>query len=117
VQSSNQGIGGSVLGNQTPSAPILEETMARRKVTAGEAQRMKKIREIKQRKNRLKAEADSDPIEVMDLKIVSALSFTQILNFVYVLCYICARIFIQTSRETPLCITSLFLNTCMAPSF
>ena len=87
LQSSNQEIGGSVLGNQTPSAPFLEETMARKKVTTEEAQRIKKTREIKQRKNSLKAEQVSAPIEVMDLKIVSVLSLNKFL-IVYMCCAI-----------------------------
>ncbi|RLN31069.1 la-related protein 6B-like [Panicum miliaceum] len=66
LQNSHQEIGGSVLGNQTPSALFLEETMARTKVTSEEYRRIKKTREIKQRKNSLKAELDSDRNEEYD---------------------------------------------------
>ncbi|CAL4896485.1 unnamed protein product [Urochloa decumbens] len=58
LRSPHQEIGGSVLGKQTPSAPSLEETMARRKVSAGELQKIKKRREIKERKNKLMAEQE-----------------------------------------------------------
>jgi hypothetical protein len=70
LQSSHQEAGGSaVLGNQTPSAPFLEEAMARRKATAEEIQRMKKNREIREKKNKLKEELELDDAdEVTDLK-------------------------------------------------
>ncbi|CAN6330856.1 unnamed protein product [Urochloa humidicola] len=64
--SSHQEIGGSVLGNQAPSAPSLEETMARRKVTAGELQKIKKRREIKERKNKRMAELEEEEEELDD---------------------------------------------------
>ena len=81
--------------------------MARTKVTKEEAQRIKKTREIKQRKNSLKAEQVSAPIEAMDLKIVSVLSFNKFL-IVYMCCAIYVPGFLSIPTEkllfaSPLC--------------
>lgn len=70
LHSSHQEVRGSALGNQTPSAPFLEEAMARRKVSSGELRRMKKNREIREKKNKLKEGMDDDSAEVTDRNVV-----------------------------------------------
>nr|TKW25127.1 hypothetical protein SEVIR_3G095500v2 [Setaria viridis] len=67
LHSSHQEVRGSALGNQTPSAPFLEEAMARRKVSSGELRRMKKNREIREKKNKLKEGMDDDSAEEYDV--------------------------------------------------
>lgn len=60
--------------------------MAWRKVTVGELQRIKKIREIKQRKNKRKTKLDGVSIEVTGVNVISVKSFHKF--FLYALCYV-----------------------------